>query len=56
MCDKGLWKAYHLDVQRIADKYQKYILEQLWGFPSNQMPLRTTLLDISEGANIHYVI
>lgn len=41
MCDKGLWKAYHFDVQRIADKYQKYIREQLWGFPSNQMPLRT---------------
>lgn len=37
MCDKGLRETFHLDVQRVTDKYQECMLEQLWVFPSNQM-------------------
>lgn len=34
MCDRGLWKTFHLnDIQRVTDRYQKYILEQLWTVP-----------------------
>lgn len=55
MCDKGLWKTFHLtDVQmfrgsrQISEIYTGTILD----FLSNQMSLRTFLLDIS-GARKH---
>lgn len=56
VCDKGLWKTSHPnDVQRVTDKYQQCILEQMWVSPQIRCLCRLPCWISLEEENIHYI-